>query len=213
MQAQATSISRTQQIFESIADNGPISIGELAAKFNITYQAMINYVNRLFNRGLVKKVYSDIHSIRIVAVVSKRQATFQEARKTVYGSAIKQQPTPVKKAQFAPVSMKRNYKQEIFNYIADNATPSLNPTEVHDAFPELQYQAVSHAMWIMSKSGYLHNDDGQYSLAINKADAVFGKMGRPVGSFKNVIKVNGQEIKIKGKEAARLYKQLQKHYG
>lgn len=101
-----------------------------------------------------------------------------------------------------------NNTEAIFNYIADNAQPSLNPTEVHEAFPHLSYKTVSRAMNKLAHRGYLLNDYAQYSLNIRKEDAVFGNVGRPVKEVR--VEVDGESIVMSTTTAKIVLRQLKK---
>ena len=215
-------INFSQEVFKTIVQYGPINYAAIASQLESTSSVVSKTVYELVKRGYVARTEDTFGNITFTALVEEQDVMFYVKRKpaaTLFaGRALKAKQTTnavatVAKAQITP-EKKVTQLEEIFNYIADFAKPSLNPTEVHDAFPEFTYSMVSSAMWkLVNKHKYLINNDGQYSLAIKKADAVFSNGGRPVGSYKNVINVNGQEIKIKATEAIRLFKQLNKHYG
>jgi hypothetical protein len=105
-------------------------------------------------------------------------------------------------------STKVNNTEAIFNYIADNARPSLNPTEVHEAFPHLAYDSVSKTMNKLAHRGFLKNDYAQYSLAIPKNEAVFGNRGRPVKEV--TVTVAGESLIMSTTTAKLVLRQLKK---
>lgn len=105
-------------------------------------------------------------------------------------------------------TLRSNNTEAIFNYIADNARPSFNPTEVHEAFPHLSYKSVSRTMNKLAQRGFLKNDDAQYSLAIRKEDAVFGNVGRPAKEV--VVTVAGESLIMNTTTAKIVLRQLMK---
>jgi predicted ArsR family transcriptional regulator len=197
MQALQATISRTQQIFETIANNGPLSISALAKKFDITTTQMMNYVQRLQTRGYIKKTYSATSPMQVSAAISKEQAVFQEKRKDVYVTNTKAAAAP-----------KLTLKQRIYKLL--EGTSSYNPTEVTDVLADTDYQTVRSSMQKMYENGVLTRSGPQYSVVKDAYSKLQASAGRPTGSFKLQVEINGALVRISAREALKLKSKLNK---
>jgi DNA-binding MarR family transcriptional regulator len=210
---QALAINFSQQVFQTISQFGPINFAAIARKLDSTASVVSKTVYKLVERGYVARTEDSFGNVFFTARVEEKDVKFYNKHKPAATLFIAReratkkaavQAAKVTKVQFVPEKPVTRL-EEVFNYIADFAKPSLNPTEVHEAFPDLTYSMVASAMHkLVNKHKYLKNDGGQYSIAIKKEDAVFGY---------TFVEIKGEQIHMKAKEALTLYKQLSKHYG
>jgi Mn-dependent DtxR family transcriptional regulator len=210
---QALAINFSQQVFQTIVQYGPINFAAIASKLESTPSVVSKTVYQLVKRSYVGRIEDAYGNVTFKALVAEKDVTFYNKYKPAATLFVARERAANKAATQAATVTKAQVVQdkpvtrleEIFNYIADFAKPSLNPTEVHEAFPDLTYSMVASAMHkLVNKHKYLKNDGGQYSISIKKEDAVFGYTS---------VEIKGEQIHMKSKDALTLFKQLQKHYG